>query len=311
MDNITHSLTGFALSRLGLGRTTAGATAALVIASNLPDADIVSRFYGTAAYLEHHRGLSHSVVGAPLLALGLAVVLRLVVRGSRFPALLLCSLIGVAGHVFMDLWTSYGTRVLLPFDGTWYAWDLTFIVDPVVWALLLASVVSFRRSAMAPQIAGVGLGLLMTYVAARAVLHAQAVDVARDALVTVPVRRLAALPYPLTPFKWSVLVDSGTSLYSGELDLNRGRTALTKRDKLPEDAVVSRLRERSDIAAIFLDFSRFPWLEVVDTPDGRSVSWRDLRFEEVPGLVKRQKPGWMAQVVLGPDGRIRSESIRF
>jgi inner membrane protein len=318
MDNIAHSLAGFALARAGLGRTTAGATLALVLASNLPDADIVFRLYGTAAYLGHHRGLSHSLLAAPFLALGLAAVLRLTVRGARFVPLVLCSLAGLAGHVFMDLWTNYGTRALLPFDDTWYAWDLTFILDPFVWALLLASVVTFRRSAMSAQIAGVGLGLLSAYVGARAVLHAQALDAARDLLITVPVRRLAALPGPLSPFRWKILADAGDTLYSGELDLNGPRPALVKRDKLPEDAAVTRIRETSDVAGIFLNFSRFPWLEVKDTPDGRSVSWRDLRFEDVPGLVSRdramrirQRPGFVAQVVLGPDGRIRSESIRF
>jgi inner membrane protein len=312
MDNLAHSLAGLALSRAGLGRTTTGATAALVIASNLPDIDVVSRFLGTAAFLEQHRGLSHSIVGGPLLALALAGVLRLTVRGARFLPLLACSLAGVAGHVFMDLLTSYGTRVLLPFDGTWYAWDLVFIVDPIVWGLLLASAVAFRRSAMSSQIATVGLGLLLTYVGARAVLHSQAIDTARDLLPSnIPLRRIAALPAPLSPFRWKILADAGDRLYSGELNLNGRQGTLTKRDKLPEDAVVQRVRETSDVAAAFLDFSRFPWLEVTDTPDGRAVSWRDLRFEDVPGLAKRDRPGFLAQVVLGPDGRIRSESIRF
>jgi inner membrane protein len=311
MDNVTHSLAGFALSRAGLGRMSAGATTALVVGSNLPDIDAVSGFFGSAAYLEQHRGLTHSIALMPVFALALALALRLVFRQARLLPLLLCSAVGIGGHIFMDLCTSYGTRALLPFDGTWYAWDLTFIIDPFVLALLLASTVSFRRSAMGPQIAGVGLGLLLTYVGARAVLHAQAMDAARDALVTVPVHRLAALPYPFTPFKWSILADSGPSIYSGELDLNGRRPALTKRDKLAEDAVVSHVRETSGVAAVFLDFSRFPWLEVADTPGGRSVSWRDLRFEQVPGVAKRDRPGFLAQVVLGPDGRIRSESIRF
>ena len=43
----------------------------------------------------------------------------------------------------MDLWTNYGTRALLPFDHTWYAWDLVFIIDPVIWVLLLAYITKF------------------------------------------------------------------------------------------------------------------------------------------------------------------------
>src|SRR5688572_10252645 len=110
MDNLTHSLAGLVLGRAGLGRDAPGTTLALVLSSNLPYADLVTRACGTVAYLEHHRGLSHGVLGAPLLALALALGLRLLVRGSSLASLLLCSLAGVAGHVFMDLWTTYGTR---------------------------------------------------------------------------------------------------------------------------------------------------------------------------------------------------------
>src|SRR4051794_13546605 len=128
MDNVTHSLAGLALSRAGLSRAGAGATAALVIGSNLPDIDIAFRALGTAAFLDHHRGFSHSIFAAPLLAFGLALALRAVVRASRLLPLFLCSLVGVVGHIFIDLWTNYGTRALSPFDHTWYAWDLVFII---------------------------------------------------------------------------------------------------------------------------------------------------------------------------------------
>jgi inner membrane protein len=311
MDNVTHSLAGLALSRAGLGRTVRGATAALVIGSNLPDLDIVFRAFGTAAFLDHHRGVSHSLFAAPVLALGLALVLRAVLGGSRLLPLFLCSLVGVVGHIFIDLCTNYGTRALSPFDRTWYAWDLVFIIDPFVLALLLGTVLLFRRSELSSQVAAVGLGLLLTYVGARAILHAQALDVARSAVPEAHVDKLAALPSPLSPFRWKVLADAGTTLYSGEIDLNRPLPPLTRRQKRPEDAVVAKVRETSDVAALFLDFSRFPWLEVADTPAGYAVSWRDLRFEDVPGVSSRQRPGFVARVLLGPDGRIRSESIRF
>jgi inner membrane protein len=318
MDNLTHSLAGLVLSRAGLGRTTAGATAALVIGSNLPDLDIVARVFGTVSYLEHHRGMSHSVLAAPLIALGLALVLRLAVKGSHFGWLALCSLVGVAGHTFMDLWTSYGTRALLPLDQTWYAWDIVYIIDPLLWVLLLASVLLFRRSEMSPQIATVGLGLLLTYVGARAAIHGHVIDQAKDRIGAPSLRQLAALPSPLSPFKWKILADDGKTFYSGEVDVRSSWPRLLRREKLPEDRDVQKVRETSDVAAIFLDFSRFPWLEVEGAEGGRAVSWRDLRFEDVPGLVNaeaatqmRRRRGFTARVVLGPDGRIVSESIRF
>jgi inner membrane protein len=322
MDNLAHSLAGLVLAQAGLGRTTRGATAALVIASNLPDIDIVSWALGTTSYLAHHRGLSHSIIGAPLLAVALALLLRLILRGSQLRSLVVCCLAGVAGHVFMDLWTTYGTRVLSPFDQTWYGWDLVFIMDPFVWALLAGSAIACallaaRGSAMAARAASVGLGLLLTYVGARAILHAQALEQARHVLPAGGVPLLAALPSPIDPFYWKLLADDGAALYVGDIDLRRGPRPLTRREKRPEDAVVAQARAQSEAAAVFLHFSKFPWLEVRESADGSTVSWRDLRFEDVPGLHRyvTVAPGsrdrFVARVVLGPDGRIRSESIRF
>jgi len=323
MDNLTHTLAGLVLARAGLGRGGRGTMWALLLSSNLPDADVITWTQGTAAYLEHHRGVSHGIVGAPLLALVLAVVLRLCLPGSRFLTLLWCSLAGVAGHVFMDLWTTYGTRVLSPFDATWYAWDIVFILDPFVWALLGGAlgaewVLRRRQSPVSAPAAAVGLGLLLTYVGARAILHARALDEARHVLPHLGVVQTAALPSPLDPFRWKLLADAGTSVYSGEIDLRKGPRPLQRRDKRPEDEMVARVRQTSEVAAVFLAFSRFPFLEVSESPDGVTVSWRDLRFEDVPGLVTRERAqqamkrkGFEARVVLGPDGRIRSETIRF
>jgi inner membrane protein len=318
MDNLAHTLAGLALSRAGLGRTSEGATLTLVLAANLPDADVVTRLMGTASYLEHHRGISHSLVGAPLLAVALAALVRLFAPRARFLPLLMCSLAGVASHVFMDLWTSYGTRVLSPFDATWYAWDVVFIVDPIVWALLLLSAAVFRGPDSGRRLATLGLGLVVTYVGVRAVFHAQALETAARVLPAGETRRLAALPSPLSPFRWKILADGPRTLYSGELDLLKPLPPLQRREKHPEDALIAQAREESSAAAVFLEFSRFPWLEVAETPEGRAVSWRDLRFEDVPGLVGstdaeriRGRRGFVAQVIVGPDGRIRSESIRF
>jgi inner membrane protein len=275
------------------------------VASNLPDIDLLFGLAGSASYLQHHRDLSHSVVGAPLLALALALALRLGLRGSRLLGLLASALAGVAGHVFMDLWTSYGTRVFSPFDRTFYTWDLVFIVDPAVLAILLIAVLLARRPSFGPRAATVGLGLVLAYVGGRAVLHARAID---ELVARVPgghVRRAAALPSAIDPFAWRVLADSGPAYWTGEVHLGGAAERLRRRDKLQESPTVSQVRTTSDVAAIFLAFSSFPWLEVNETPEGTAVSWRDLRFER-PG-----RESFVTRVLVGPDGRIRSEAFHF
>jgi inner membrane protein len=305
LDNLTHSLTGLVLARAGLSRSSRGATLALVLASNLPDADLVTAFGGATSYLEHHRGFSHSLLGAPLFALALALLLRVTLRGSRFAGLLLCSLAGVAVHVLMDLWTSYGTRVLAPFDRRFLTWDLVFIVDPWILALLLASAIVMRRTPQGAQIASVGLGLVLAYVGARAVLHQQALDQARAQLSGRVIQRIAALPSPVDPFAWRVLADTGDAYWIGDLSLRGRSSPLLRREKQREDEAVVRARQNSEVASVFLSFSTFPWLEVERTEQGTEVVWRDLRFER-PG-----RASFEARVLVGRDGAIRSERFRF
>ena len=96
MENLAHTLFGLALAKAGLERTTPLATTALVISSNFPDIDVVTRVRGLSTYLEHHRGLTHSLVGIAVLgavdeqqvSLVFFVVARLdrdtVVRQPRF-----------------------------------------------------------------------------------------------------------------------------------------------------------------------------------------------------------------------------------
>jgi len=305
MDNLTHTLTGLALGRAGLESATPGATLALVLASNLPDIDIVFGLQGTAAYLEHHRDISHSILGAPLLALALAGVLRLTLRHARFLPLALCSLLGVAVHVFMDLWTSYGTRVLAPLDRTFYTWDLVFIVDPAILLMLLTTLLVSIRLPQPARVAALGLGLIVFYVGARAVLHAQALETGIARVPGGGVVKAAALPDPLEPFRWRFLADTGSAYWMGEVRLREPASALRKRQKLPETAVVTRARESSGVAGIFLAFSSFPWFEVAASEGGTEVVFRDLRFER-PG-----RESFAARVLVGPDGSIRRESFRF
>jgi inner membrane protein len=304
MDNLTHTLTGAVLARAGLRDATPGATAALLLASNLPDVDLVTWLAGSASYLHHHRDLSHGLLVGPLLALGLAAALRVGVRGARLLPLLGLSLLGVLGHIFMDLWTSYGTRALSPFDRTWYAWDTVFIVDPVI-LVLLAGALLVRAASARRRVASVAVGLVLAYAGARALLHDQALVMARERLPREGLVRVAAIPHPLDPLRWRILADAGRAFFVGELRLAGASPPFERRDKLPEDPAVALAREHSEIAAIFLDFSSFPWLEVEQVPEGTAVTWRDLRFER-PG-----RESFVTRIVVAPDGRIRSQAFRF
>ncbi len=147
MENLAHTLLGLAVAKAGLERATPLATTALVISSNLPDIDVVVRVRGLTSYLEHHRGVTHSLVGLVVLAAVLAFLLAYLDRKFRLrrdpfrrpvrPARLFwVSLLGGLGHTFMDFTNTYGVRPLLPFSRRWFYGDLAFVVDPWIWLIL-------------------------------------------------------------------------------------------------------------------------------------------------------------------------------
>jgi len=167
LDNLTHSLFALTLARTPLGRAGRGTTAALLLASNAPDIDIVSTAGGALKYLEWHRGPTHGPLGIVGLGLAVAAIVHFgrrysgehpTERDAPFVRLALVSIIGVILHVLMDLPTSYGTRPLSPFDWHWYAEDWLPIVDIYLLAILGAALVLGSRSpADAPSPAGLFL----------------------------------------------------------------------------------------------------------------------------------------------------------
>lgn len=143
MDNLTHSLVGLAAAKAGLERLSPGATVVCVLAANAPDSDIVGALAGRWFYLQHHRGITHSIVGTLALALLIPLLfyfgdwliarLRGRERLVRFKGLLLASVLMSLSHPLLDWTNNYGVRPLLPWSGKWFYGDLVFIVDPWIW----------------------------------------------------------------------------------------------------------------------------------------------------------------------------------
>jgi len=84
MDNITHSLTGLMMARAGLApKGERGVTLLLLLAVNAPDIDVVLGIPGTLSSLEFHRGYTHALALAPLMAI-LPVLLAHWIQAAAF-----------------------------------------------------------------------------------------------------------------------------------------------------------------------------------------------------------------------------------
>ena len=174
MDNLTHSLIGLAASKAGLEKLSPGTTTLCVLAANAPDSDIlVLIFGGRWAFLHHHRGITHSIVGTAALGLILPLIfyggnlLLSRLRGTtvrvRLPGLIFASLIVSATHPLMDWTNNYGVRFLLPWNPRWFYGDFVFIIDPFLWIILGGAVFLLTSSTKKQLLVWVIIALVPSY----------------------------------------------------------------------------------------------------------------------------------------------------
>ncbi len=173
MDNLTHSLVGLVASKAGLEKLSPGATILCVLAANLPDSDIVTLIGGRWNYLHHHRGITHSIIGAIVLGLTLPVIFyfsdRLIARirarppAVRLKGLVIASLLVIATHPFMDWTNNYGIRPFLPSSSQWFYGDFIFVVDPFLWMILGGACFLLTSKSKLQLGIWLSLALLLTY----------------------------------------------------------------------------------------------------------------------------------------------------
>ncbi len=316
MDNLTHTLTALAISQAGLNRKTRFATLALVIAGNIPDVDIVTAFVSSARYLQDHRGVTHSILGATLLA-GM-VAGGIYAWGRRAPPpqkkttpplnlgwLAFCCWVGAASHVLLDLTNAYGVRLLEPFSGRWFAWDIVSIVDPLLLIILtvglsaplLFRIISEEVGARKPGFekgAIVALCGMAALWGLRGFAHTRVVS---------------AFPSTANPFQWTGVAETESAIHiipvnalDSDIDMERDRIF-----HKPEPSPALTIAMKIPTAEVFLDFARFPWAEVEDSGDGYDVKILDLRFlSPFPG----HQP-FTVEIQLAKNLQVLSESFSF
>lgn len=190
MDNLTHSLVGAVLGRMGLKRLSPRAMPALIIAANLPDIDsFIARPLGLSPRT-FHRGFTHGIGGLvtmPLLAFAIIWAWEKLRPGKEGPirpgGLLLACFVGVLSHPALDFLNTYGVRLLEPFSHSWFYGDTLFIVDPWIWIMLILGLeFSWRAERLGrnwERPAAYGFCAVLAYIALNAAISVRAVAASR------------------------------------------------------------------------------------------------------------------------------------
>jgi inner membrane protein len=232
MDNLTHTLTGILLARAGLSRLTPRAAWICALAANVPDIDIVALTRGVETYFSHHRGITHAIVAAPVMAMLPVLVVAAVTR-HRLPWLgaWVASLIAVASHLLLDLTNAYGIRLWLPWSDAWPALDATSVIDIWIWAVLLIGCLWPMLSGLvSSEIGGkttrgrgaaiAALVFLLVYDTGRWFLRGQAIATMDTRLYDgAPARRTLVFPHMVNPMRWKGWVETQQAWLAIDVDL--------------------------------------------------------------------------------------------
>jgi inner membrane protein len=313
MDTLTHALSGALLARAVVPRSkgaiTSGEAMLLgALSAAFPDADVVLSFASPLAYLYHHRGMTHSFVMLPLWGLLLAWLWSRLRRHDRegFKACLLVATLGVGIHILGDLITSFGTMILAPWSDARFAWDTTFIIDLWLSGIIVAGLVlslMFRGSRTIPVAALLVVG---GYISFQWLQQQQAIEVgeAYAAEQGLAEARVSALPRPVSPFNWMVIVADAERYHYAFVNLRRTRpiTAgpdagfIARLDAVYQPIVSARwhtahrlgegearavgeLAWRQPQFAFFRWFSAYPVLATLEHGNPVECAWfQDLRF---------------------------------
>jgi len=312
VEPVTHALASLALARAGKKHLPRFGTAMLIVAGVAPDLDYASYFGGAAWFLRFDRTLLHSLLASIVFigVIGGAFYFVSATRDgrgdsgggtpvrSKFPlgaALIVC-MIGVAGHLLLDVVSGVGVQLLWPFRERWFAFDLVDNFDiwilaflsvglllPMLTGLVSEEIGERKTSGRGRASAIAALVLIVAYVGIRGFLHSRAVDLLQssDYHGRVPLAA-GAFPKSMSPLEWRGVVSTDNTIEEVQVSFAGGHEFDPEHSYTqykPDDSPVLQAGEQTDAAQRFLEYARFPVASVVGMGDRNRFELRDERFD--------------------------------
>jgi inner membrane protein len=320
MEPVAHLLTGACIGRAGLNRKTAYATLVAVLTAEAADIDVLWGIGGPVEELKHHRGITHTLVGAPVVAAAAVGVVWLFDRWMtarrlrkanahaqniesptrpdpqriHWGWLYLTALLSALSHLLLDWTNNYGLRPFFPFNPRWYAGSFVFIIEPVLWVLLGSALVIPALLGLIGGEIGVrrtpfrGRGWAIFALTGMVLLwgwrwaeQGRARMLVESAqIATAPVKRMALEPFPITPFHWHTIQETSAYYQTAEVNTFTG--------EIVSDPLRNIIFKPSVTPAV--EAAKQTFLGQVYLDWGTWAVVRDVGPAPIPGLVQSLDP---------------------
>ncbi len=338
MDTLTHALSGALAARASAPAEPSSASIPVwqrvalgTAAAAFPDGDVLLTLVSPIAYLTQHRGVTHSILMLPFWASLLAWLAVAAFRNrGGWRDYFMISALGIGVHIAGDWITSFGTMILAPLSNTRFALGTTFIIDLWFTGIILAGLL-FSLAWRKTRVPAVAASLALAgYVGLQAYLKHEAEGIGRAHAGShgLPATSVVAVPRPLSPFNWMIVVENAGQYHHAQVNLLRrtppapespqanllGRIAAhihpvatapwipeTRFGWSEEEARVAREAWEAPAFGFYRWFARFPALYRIDRGNPSTCVWfQDLRFlipgrDHIPfryGLCREERGTW-------------------
>lgn len=138
MDSLSHISMGTGISILAISsgaidsEYSAIAYGAIITASVIPDIDVVTKLGGNKAYINNHRGFTHSLIMLVVLSLILNFISNIYLPDNLNNILLGWIFLSVSFHLITDIFNNYGIKLLWPMQDKWLSVGATYTIDYII-----------------------------------------------------------------------------------------------------------------------------------------------------------------------------------
>ena len=286
MDPFSHVAFGRTLAALHTPRARVrGTILAVMLGALAPDVDAVLMPFGWDIYLRAHQGGTHSLLGSLAIAPLTALVVRLVVRGSRYRALVPAAWAGSLSHLILDILSGAQVGLGWPLTDSRMSVPLVAMAEPVLIAIFFTgsiALLAVRKSpARRQRLMAVGvLTVAVLFLGLKAVLLFEAMASLGGRSGQILSRVVEARWASVT--EWYVYDRTADALRQRRVRAGRDPELLLSWPLVGDSSLVTSSRSLSTVRN-FLQVHELGFaVQLPDPAGGTRVLWSDIRFCRAP-----------------------------
>lgn len=283
MDTGTHVVMGIALGGLATldpvvasdPLTHQAIIIGVLVGSQAPDFDTVTKLRNNAVYLRNHRGMTHSIPAVCLWPILIAGALFAVFPDVDLFHLWLWTFFSVILHVFVDVFNAYGTQAFRPFSKKWIGLGVINTFDPFIFFSHLIALLIWRYTGEG------GYTILTLYIIL--IFYYIWRFKARNRVQARVLKEIpAATQMFISPsYRWSdwhIAVKDPNFFYVIKIKKNKLKIVDTfEQQPLPTNDIIEAAATDENITA-FLSFSKIYTWEIHKEQNKIEVRFTDLRY---------------------------------